>query len=103
MQSIAQHLEPYRQALKEASLYTREGKIDKIVGMTIEATGVECNIGDVCDILVDSGRRKILSEVVGFRGNIALLMPYQDLEGIGHGSTVRNRGTKLSILSLIHI
>lgn len=77
-------------------LYTRMGKIDKIVGMTVEATGPASNIGDVCKIGLKDGR-EVLAEVVGFKENKILLMPYEETEGIGFGSTVTNTGTKLEI------
>lgn len=87
----------YRQVLRLADLYTRMGKIDKIVGMTIEATGLECNIGDVCQILIDRQKEPILAEVVGFREDKILMMPYGDIEGIGQGSKVKNTGAPLMI------
>lgn len=87
----------YRQILRMGEFYTREGKIDQIVGMTVEATGIVCNIGDICNIVLGNGKQSILSEVVGFRGNKVLLMPYQDIDGIGYGSTVINTGSKLMI------
>ncbi len=77
-------------------LYTHMGKIDKIVGMTVESTGPASNIGDVCRITLADGR-SVLSEVVGFKESKVLLMPYEDTEGIGYGATVVNTGTKLSV------
>ena len=35
--------------------------------------------------------------MVGFRENKVLLMPYDDIEGIGYGSAVKNTGHKLNI------
>jgi len=90
-------LNKYRQILSLADLYTRMGKIDKIVGMTIEATGIECNIGDVCQIMIDAQKGAVLAEVVGFREDKILMMPYGDIEGIGQGSKVRNTGAPLKI------
>lgn len=86
-----------RRVLKFSDLYTRMGKIDKIVGMTVEATGSSCNIGDVCKILLSGSRKELLSEVVGFRENKVLLMPYQEMDGIGYGSSVLNTGEKLMV------
>ena len=77
-------------------LCTRMGKIDKIVGMTVEATGPVSNIGDVCSIGLSDGR-EVLAEVVGFKENKVLLMPYEDTEGIGFGAKVVNTGRKLEI------
>ena len=73
------------------------GRIDKIVGMTIEATGPSCNIGDVCEIEAPKGEERFYAEVVGFRENKVLLMPYDEMEGIGYGSAVKNTGDKLRI------
>ncbi len=86
----------YRRAVRLGDLYTYQGKISKIVGLTIEATGLSCNVGDVCDIQLDDAR-SVLAEVVGFKGNSVQLMPYQDVDGIGFGSVVVGTGDKLTI------
>ena len=87
----------YRQMLKISDLYTHKGKIDKIVGMTVEATGPTCNIGDVCSVSISGSGKEVLAEVVGFKEDKVLLMPYQDTDGIGYGSIVCNTGKKLTI------
>jgi flagellum-specific ATP synthase len=84
------------QMLRVDDLCTHMGKIDKIVGMTVEATGPTSNIGDVCRISLSDGR-EILAEVVGFKESKVLLMPYEDTEGIGFGAAVVNTGEKLSV------
>ena len=90
--------ERLRRSIRLNNFYTTLGKIDQIVGLTVEATGLACNIGDVCNIAVEGvNRRTIRSEVVGFRSGKVLLMPYEDLEGIGYGSFVTNTGDKLKI------
>lgn len=86
-----------RNIIQNANLYTQMGRIDKIVGMTVEATGPECNIGDVCEIEVPKSDHVSYAEVVGFRENKVLLMPYDEIEGIGYGSAVKNTGDKLKI------
>lgn len=87
-----------KKSMRTSSFYTTLGKIDQIVGMTVEASGMSCNIGDVCSIsVVGKERKKILSEVVGFKNNKVLLMPYGDINGIGYGSFVSNTGEKLKI------
>ncbi len=86
----------YRRAVRLGDLYTYQGKISKIVGLTIEATGLSCNVGDVCNIQLDEAR-SVLAEVVGFKGNSVQLMPYQDVDGIGFGSVVVGTGDKLTI------
>ncbi len=86
----------FAQIMKADDLCTRKGKIDKIVGMTVQSTGPASNIGDVCRIELAEGR-SMLAEVVGFLENKVFLMPYEDMEGIGFGATVVNTGRKLSI------
>ena len=87
-----------RSRIKKADFYRYQGKIEKIVGMTIEASGPLCNIGDVCRIY-KKGRSGdfIYSEAVGFNHGKVMLMPYTDIEGIGPGSIVDNTGTKLAV------
>lgn len=87
----------YQNLLHISDLYTYMGKIDKIVGMTVEATGPSCNIGDVCKVSVGQTGREVLAEVVGFKENKVLLMPYEDTDGIGYGSSVTSTGEKLTI------
>jgi flagellum-specific ATP synthase len=83
--------------LKTYESYRNMGKIEKIIGMTIEASGPTCNIGDVCRIFSKDMHSHIFAEVVGFNSENVLLMPYTDIEGIGPGSIVDNTGEKLMV------
>ncbi|HCM22990.1 MAG TPA: flagellum-specific ATP synthase FliI, partial [Ruminococcaceae bacterium] len=87
----------YKQVLRLSNPYTHYGKITKISGLTIEATGLVCKIGDVCRIGTDDKGRDILAEAVGISEHKVFLMPYQDTGGIGFGSPVVNTGYKLMI------
>ena len=89
-------LAAYHRIIRLSDLYTYQGKIDKVMGLMVEATGLTCNIGDICEILVDDGR-KMVTEVVGLKGGFVQLMPYQELDGIGAGSLVVNTGAKLEM------
>lgn len=86
-----------RRKVTDADLYRRQGKIEKIIGMTVEATGPECNIGDVCRIFRKGSEEFIYGEVVGFNEGKIMLMPYTDIEGIGPGSIVDNTGRQLEV------
>lgn len=85
-----------RSAVRAGDFRDVMGSIGQIVGMTVEARGIIGNIGDVCEIYA-AGGKVILSEIVGFRDRRLLLMPYEDIEGVGYGSRVRNTGEKLRI------
>ena len=90
-------LRGFRSEIGGLDMYRYMGKIEKIVGMTIEASGPECNIGDICRIYSKDMRDFIYAEVVGFQSEKVLLMPYTDIEGIGPGSIVDNTGDKLRV------
>lgn len=55
-----------RNAVRNTELYRYMGKIEKIIGMTIESSGPVCNIGDVCRIFKKGSDDYIFAEVVGF-------------------------------------
>ncbi len=82
--------------IRLSDLYTYKGKISKIMGLMVEATGLICNIGDICKIWVDE-QHTVLAEVVGIKENIVQLMPYQEVDGIGSDSIVINTGNKLEV------
>lgn len=89
----------YKQAINmvnRTKLYTQLGKVKQISGLKIEATGTNYKIGEICKIkTIDN--KKIDCEVVGFDDNKVLLMPYEDIKGIGLGNIVLQTGEKLKI------
>ncbi len=86
----------YQRIVRLSDLYTYKGRISKIMGLMVEATGLVCNIGDICRIWTDEDH-SILAEVVGIKDGIVQLMPYQEVDGIGSGSIVVNTGKQLEI------
>ncbi len=87
----------FRDEINKYDTFRYMGKIEKIVGMTIEASGPTCNIGDVCRIYSKDMASFVNAEVVGFNKENILLMPYTEIEGIGPGSIVDNTGDKLML------
>jgi flagellum-specific ATP synthase len=75
-------------AIQETDLSRRVGRVSDLIGLIIEATGVQVEIGEVC--MVGDGRERpsVACEVVGFRGGRTLLMPLGELHGIGPGTSV---------------
>lgn len=90
---------PYHRALRLTDLKTYEGKVNKIVGMTVEATGLSCSIGDICLIQPGGEEAETVCEVVGIADQKVYLMPYQEIGGIGYGCPVTNTGRQLTILA----
>ncbi len=81
----------YYESLDRLSPVISTGKVSKIVGFVIESKGPISKLGNICDIYTGDGRKKIMSEVMGFRGNNVLLMPIEDIRGLSQGSMVVNR------------
>jgi flagellum-specific ATP synthase len=69
------------------------GKVVKVVGLTVESTGVEARINDTCEIILKDSGKRVLCEVVGFRDDRLLLMPYEDVGGVSIGDRVEACGT----------
>lgn len=91
-----------RRAIRLADTYTHRGRISKISGVTVEATGITCNIGDICSISV-ARDQETFAEVVGMKDQAVQLMPYTEIDGIGFDSTVVNTGQKLMIQVSDHL
>lgn len=77
--------------------YRRFGKINRVVGLLIESKGPSSSVGDVCIIHMKSGGRKVLAEVVGFKEENILLMPYTSVAQISPGCLVEATGKPLEI------
>ncbi|MCE7794605.1 flagellar protein export ATPase FliI [Salipaludibacillus sp. CUR1] len=80
------------------SPYKHYGKVTQVVGLMIESKGPQTSVGDLCSIIVGNGqKRAILAEVVGFREQNVLLMPYDRVDEIAPGSLVESQNHSLQI------
>ncbi len=70
----ARRLQPYFNALSEPPQIVVEGKLSRMVGLTLEAVGCQAAIGDRCEVLNNRNER-LETEVVGFAGDRLFLMP----------------------------
>ncbi|KAB8138737.1 flagellar protein export ATPase FliI [Gracilibacillus oryzae] len=77
--------------------YKRYGKVERVVGLLIEARGPEARIGEVCYIHTKLQNQKITAEVIGFYEEKVLLMPYSAVSNIGSGCLVEATKKSLSI------
>ncbi|ANE56040.1 flagellar protein export ATPase FliI [Methylomonas sp. DH-1] len=80
-------LRPYRQRLHEPLEMVVEGKLSRMVGLTLEAEGCRAAIGSLCQVVTKSGKI-ITAEVVGFSGAHLYLMPTGDTHGLEPGCRV---------------
>ena len=75
-------------ALLDKNYDSQYGKVVKVVGLTIESIGPDANLNDLCLITSADKKSTIMAEVIGFREDKLLLMPFDNITGIGVGSTV---------------
>ena len=85
------------QQVQEADTVSRTGKIESVVGMSIEASGGNVAVGDICRIYSGASGGQIPAEVVGLKNDHVLLMPYGNMDGISAGNFVRNTGKRLTL------
>ncbi len=67
--------------LKNEDFIKIYGKVTEVTGTIIEGIGPGVSIGTVCSI-INENDESVRAEVVGFRGNKVLLMPYTDIKGL---------------------
>ena len=87
----------YINLIENTEIVKFSGRVSKLIGLTIEANGPAVEIGEVCKIFSLKGKSSISAEVIGFRENVVVLMPFGEMKGIGPGSKVVATGMYLSV------
>ncbi len=84
--------------IMDETFFKRKGRVENVVGLTIESAGPEAKLGDLCRIYPANEEYKpIMAEVVGFKDRKTLLMPCDKTDGIGLGCIVENVGEPLTV------
>lgn len=89
--------EKYKNMLRGADLYEYSGKVTQVVGLTVECTGLNARMGEICRIYTGKNGDFIFAEVVGFRDKKVLLMPLGVLSGVGAENYVVSTGESLRV------
>jgi flagellum-specific ATP synthase len=63
------------------------GTLVRVVGLTLEARGLQAPLGALCRVRSDDGAA-VDAEVVGFNDGVLYLMPFTEPVGIGPGAQV---------------
>ena len=85
------------QMVMRAETVGHVGKIENVVGMSMEASGGRSSIGDIVMIYNEEQNRQVPAEVVGFKDGKIQLMTYEATSGIASGSFVRNTRHRLKV------
>jgi len=91
-------LKTYKERIEEPLVMLVEGRLTRMVGLTLEAVGCRSTIGGRCIIEAVDGHR-IEAEVVGFSGERLYLMPTGDIRGLEQDCRVIPMG----LTSMAHV
>jgi flagellum-specific ATP synthase len=90
-------LSAYRQKLEKIETLKLIGRVNRAVGLIIEANGPAVSVGDLCYLPTAAGGRETMLEVVGFRDNNVLLMPLGQMPPVRAGDTIVAAGVSSEI------
>jgi flagellum-specific ATP synthase len=85
-------IDGWRDRVAAEPRFARYGRVTRVVGLVIEAVGVEVGVGDLCRITSIPDDCSVLAEVVGFQERGIQLMPFGEIEGIHPGAMVKPLG-----------
>jgi flagellum-specific ATP synthase len=90
--------------VQDEDLARRRGRVRDLIGLIIEATGLQVEMGEIClvgdgrdAVPARPGREQVPTEVVGFRSGRTLLMPLGELTGIAPGTSVHPTGKPFEV------
>lgn len=78
---------PYFQALDRIDPFVSAGEVTEMVGLLIESRGPAVALGDFCEVQTSS-RRKLRTQVIGFRNGKVLSMPLEETDGMQLGDRI---------------
>ena len=90
-------LSHYKSKLHKKDYATVYGKVSQVVGLIIKVEGLDVFVGEVCEIEITKTNKIVNAEVVGFINKTVLLMPLDELSGIGPGCLVKPTGAALEV------
>jgi flagellum-specific ATP synthase len=85
-----------RERLRATDPFLFTGKVERMVGLIVEARGPGGTVGELCRVRDREGRDLLDAEVVGFREGKVLLMPLSWTRGVGPGCEVLALGKPLA-------
>jgi type III secretion protein N (ATPase) len=94
LQDFARRMEA---ELAAAPMVRRTGKVTEVVGTLMRVSGLDAQLGELCEVLDEGGGVLQSAEVVGFAGNRTILSPFGPILGVRGGSRVIGLGKVLSV------
>ncbi|MFA6449859.1 MAG: flagellar protein export ATPase FliI [bacterium] len=91
-------VEDFKKLIGNLNLVRQIGRVTDVIGVLIESLGPGAAMGEMCTIYTNNGSAPIPCEVVGFRGEKLLLMPFGEMHGISPGNEVHASGRPVSVM-----
>ncbi|MFH2050849.1 MAG: FliI/YscN family ATPase [bacterium] len=86
-----------KEAIQRSDPVRPIGRVVNLVGMIIEVGGMAAPMGSLCRLETGRFQEPVLCEVVGFRENRLLLMPFKAARGIAPGRPVTLVANRLTV------
>ncbi len=83
--------------VEDTPRFAAHGRVTRVVGLVIEAAGMEVGLGELCRVTSLNEQRSTLAEVVGFHERGVLLMPLGEMDGLHPGSSVTPLGRSFGV------
>ena len=93
---LPDNLQQRLDALHQILAFEMRGRVSGLTGLTVEARDFPAPLGAQCSILTRLGAA-IPAEVIGFRGDVSVLMPLGEMIGIASGDQVACGGAHASV------
>lgn len=93
-------LAPHRRLVAQSSALKYQGRVAQVVGLSIEAEGLRLPLGEICHLYPEratAGASRITAEVVGFRDDRLILMPFAETHGVRPGTAVFPSGRSFAV------
>src|ERR671936_2821160 len=93
-------LAAHRQLVRRTSALRFQGRVVQVVGLSIEVEGLRLPLGEICHLYPEratAGASRITAEVVGFRDERLILMPFADTHGVRPGTAVYPSGRGFAV------
>ncbi len=83
--------------IENLELTISEGRVKKIIGLTVEVEGIKAFVGELC-VIYNQVNKPVNCEVVGFKDKEVRLMALGELTLIAPGCKVISKGIPLSVM-----
>lgn len=94
--NLSQRLNGYVESLAQSPGYSLSGRLTRLVGLTLEASGVNAAVGTRCQVETPDGHY-VPAEVVGFEGERTYLMCIGNTQGLAPGARIISTGQSSQI------